>query len=76
MFGIYRAEFDNYHKPLRPVVSRAKVPSAGSVVVERVELADIDEGSGEVFPLYVFYDSLQPPPYKPVVFFPDLGPFT
>ena len=60
-------------KPLRPVVSRAKVPSAGSVVVERVELADIDEGSGEVFPLYVFYDSLQPPPYKPVVFFPGSG---
>ena len=73
VFDIYRAEFDNYHKPLRPVVSRAKVPSAGSVVVERVELADIDEGSGEVLPLYVFYDSLQPPPYKPVVFFPGSG---
>ena len=39
VFGIYRAEFDNYHKPLRPVVSRAKVPSAGSVV-ERVELVN------------------------------------
>ena len=44
VFGIYRAEFDNC-KPLRSVLSRAKVPSAGSVVVERVELADIDEAA-------------------------------
>ena len=70
VFAIYRKKFDNYHKPLGAKVTRAHVPSAGTVVVERVELEDIDSESGEILPAYVFYDSLQPPPYKPVIFFP------
>ena len=41
----------------------------GTVVVERVELEDIDSESGRS-PAYLFYDSLQPPPYKPIIFFP------
>jgi len=73
VFEIYRARFGDYNKTLDAQTKRVPVASAGPVVVERAELADIDGDSGEILPAYVFFDSTQKAPYKPVIFFPGSG---
>ena len=66
VFAIYRKKFDNYHKPLGAKVTR--VPSAGTVVVERVELEDIDSESGDSAGVRLLRFSSTSS--MPVIFFP------
>jgi dienelactone hydrolase len=73
VFEIYKARFDDYDQNRESQVERVGVAGAGPVVVERVELADIDGDRGEILPAYVFFDSTQKAPYKPVIFFPGSG---